>query len=140
MSTETVNGTKRVILVVDDAAASASALEVVLSANGDTAIRTATNGAAAWKYLESGAGTGVCAVITDLDMPVMDGFELIRRIRSSAAHAKLPVIVVSGTTERNAPTQAIEAGANAFFGKPWSPCRIRATLEQLLYENDGSGA
>jgi len=140
MAGATGGGSRRVILVVDDAVACASAIEIALCDGEDMKVRVAANGALAWQYLESMDGVGVRAVITDLDMPVMDGFELIRRIRSSAKHAKMPVIVVSASAEQDAPARAIEAGANAFFGKPWSPGRIRAVLERLLYENDASGA
>jgi CheY-like chemotaxis protein len=131
---------KRVILVVDDTATCAAAVEVAVSGASGATVRLAGNGALAWKYLEGAPPEAVCAVITDLEMPVMDGFELIRRIRSSAVHAKVPIIVVSGAVYEDAPALALQAGANAFFGKPWSASRMRATLEQLLYENDGSGA
>jgi CheY-like chemotaxis protein len=131
---------QRVILVVDDVMACAAAVEAAVAGTPDAEIRLAANGALAWKYLERVPQAAVCAVITDLDMPVMDGFELIRRIRSSAAHAKVPVIAVSGTADGNAPARALQAGANAFLGKPWSPGRMRAILERLLYENDGGGA
>ncbi len=131
---------ERVILVVDDAAPAAAALEVVLGNIGDTRVHTASNGAAAWKFLQSGDGSRVCAVVTDLEMPLVDGFELIRRIRSSPSHAGVPVIVVSGTTETTAAARALEAGANAFFGKPWSAGRMRAALERFVYEKDGNGS
>jgi PleD family two-component response regulator len=140
MSTAQTEPADRVILVVDDMIMSAAALEAVVSETPNITVRLAANGALAWKYLERASAATVCAVITDLDMPVMDGFELIRRIRSSAAHANVPVIAVSGTADDDAPARALEAGANAFFGKPWSAGRMRATLEQLLYGNDRSGA
>ncbi len=129
---------KRLIVVVEDAAASASALEMMLSTVANITVQSFANGAAAWSFLESGNGQPVGAVITDLDMPAINGFELIRRMRSSAAYACTPVIVVSATTEQAAPERALEAGANAFFAKPWSPRRVRAIVEQLLYEKDQS--
>jgi two-component system chemotaxis response regulator CheY len=128
----------RLILIVEDAAPSASALELVLDGFANTSVRSFPNGAVAWKFLESGDGAGVCAVVTDLDMPAISGLELIRRMRSSRVHAQTPVIVVSATTEAAASERALEAGANVFFGKPWSPRRVRAALEQLLYGTDGS--
>ena len=128
---------ERLILLVEDRASSAAALEMVVGAVTSAAVRTFPDGAAAWKFLESGDGEKVRAVITDLDMPRLSGLELIQRMRSSVTHRATPVIVISGTTESTAPAQALEAGANAFFAKPWSPGRVRATLEQLLYETDG---
>jgi CheY-like chemotaxis protein len=132
------DGAERLILLVEDRKASAAALEIVISDIDAASVRTFSNGAAAWSFLESGEGQSVCAVITDLEMPLIGGLELIRRIRSSAVHAGTPVIVVSGTTDVNAPQRALEAGANAFFPKPWSPGKLRATLEQLLYERDAA--
>jgi len=129
----------RLILVVEDRASSAAALEMVIGAIASAAVRTFPNGAAAWRFLDTGEGAKVSAVVTDWDMPVLGGLELIQRMRSSDAHRATPVIVISGTTESTAPTRALEAGANAFFAKPWSPGRVRATLEQLLYERDGKG-
>jgi len=121
------------VLLVEDRPASAVALEMVIGTMTSVSVRIVSNGAAAWSFLQSGAGESVRAVITDLDMPLVDGMELIRRIRSSAGHADTPIIVISGTTDLNAPKQALEAGANAFFSKPWSSARVCATLEQLLY-------
>jgi len=139
MDSSAVVESKRLIVIVEDAAASASALEMMLAAVANITVRSFANGAAAWNFLASGNGASVGAVITDLEMPAINGLELIRRMRSSAAHASTPVIVVSATTEHTAPERALEAGANAFFAKPWSPRRVRATVEQLLYETDTSG-
>ena len=129
---------RRTLLVVEDAPSSAAALEMTLDGALGLAVRTMPDGMAAWAFLEGADGEDVCAVITDLHLPVVDGFELIRRIRSSAPHAALPVIVVSATTDLAAPDRALELGANAFFAKPWSVQRLRAKLEQLLYEMDAN--
>ena len=126
----------RLVLLVDDTASSAAALELVLSGMPAIAVRTFANGEAAWSFLGSAEGSAVRAVITDLDMPLINGLELIRRIRSSAVYAALPILVVSGTTDPTEPQRALEAGADAFFPKPWSPGRVCATLEHLLYERE----
>ncbi len=139
MSGDTAADRDRLVLLVEDRAASAAALEMVLGDMDSVSVRTFSNGAAAWSFIESGDGEKVRAVITDLDMPLIDGMELIRRIRSSARHSETPIIVISGTTEATAPQKALEAGANAFFPKPWSPGRVCATLEQLLYERKAKG-
>lgn len=136
MSGETAADQERLVLLVEDRAASAAALEIVVGGIPGVTVRTVSNGAVAWSFLESPDGEKVCAVMTDLDMPLINGMELIRRIRSSAMHAQMPVIVISGTTEATAPQKALEAGANAFFPKPWSPGQVCATLEQLLYERN----
>jgi CheY-like chemotaxis protein len=121
---------------VEDAPASALAFEEALGMIGELEVLVFPNGAAAWSFIESDEGAGVCAVVTDLHMPVLDGFELIRLIRSSPQRSDVPVIVVSATTDRLAPERVLSLGADAFFAKPWSPNRLRAKLEQLLYEKD----
>jgi len=136
MAEENTAEHERLVLLVDDRPASAAALEMVVGEMFGFAVHTVANGAAAWRFLESAAGKSVQAVITDLDMPLISGMELIRRMRSDSLHSATPIIVISGTTDPAAPQRALQAGANAFFPKPWSPGQVCATLEQLLYERN----
>jgi CheY-like chemotaxis protein len=71
-------------------------------------------------------------LVTDLNMPRMDGFELIRRVRSHGRYGSLPVIVVSGDTDPGTPERVSRLGVDAFFSKPYSPARVREKLEHLL--------
>jgi CheY-like chemotaxis protein len=79
-----------------------------------------------------GSATPVRAVVTDLNMPRMDGYELIRRIRSDTRLRATPIIVVSADTDPNTPERVAALGVDAFFPKPFSPAQVRRTLEQLL--------
>jgi CheY-like chemotaxis protein len=83
------------------------------------------------RLLENG-DCSVSAVVTDLNMPRMDGFELIERIRAKPRHRQLPIIVVSGDTDPRTPQRVSALGADAFFSKPYSPAQVRLKLEQLL--------
>jgi two-component system chemotaxis response regulator CheY len=74
-------------------------------------------------------------VVTDLNMPRMDGFEFIERIRAEPRHRRLPIIVISGDTDPQTPERISALGANAFFSKPYSPAQVRLKLEQLLDAN-----
>jgi len=65
-------------------------------------------------------------------MPGMDGFALIRHIRSDRAHFAIPIIVVTGDSDPETPERTLQLGANAFFAKPFSPVAIRNVLEKLL--------
>jgi CheY-like chemotaxis protein len=82
--------------------------------------------------LLEGENCAVGAVVTDLNMPRMDGFEFIERIRAEPRHRRLPIIVVSGDTDPGTPGRLAALGANAFFPKPYSPAQVRLKLEQLL--------
>lgn len=127
-------GLNRTILVVDDAETCAATLELALVGLGGAGVAVARTGVEALEVLGD-AGREVCAVITDLNMPRMDGFELIRRIRADCRHASIPILVTSAETDPRAHERATQAGANAYFPKPYSPGRVRQKLEQLLDEN-----
>jgi len=123
----------RTILVVDDAETCAATLELALLGLGGAAVAVARTGIEALQVLGD-ARREVCAVITDLNMPRMDGFELIRHIRADCRHATIPIVVTSAETDPRAYERATDAGANAYFPKPYSPGRVRQKLEQLLDE------
>ena len=72
-------------------------------------------------------------MLTDLNMPDVDGFELIARLRADERRCRLPVIVLSAATDPKARERALQAGANAFFAKPYSLVEVRTKLEDLLH-------
>ena len=76
--------------------------------------------------------TELAAVITDLQLPYVDGFELIEIIRGQARYSGLPIVVLSGDSHPDTPERLRLLGANAFFPKPYSPSDVRHTLEDLL--------
>ena len=78
-------------------------------------------------------GCGIRAIITDLNMPRMDGYELIRRIRADRRISATPIIVVSADTDPATPERVAGLGVEAFFPKPYSPAEVRRKLEQILY-------
>ena len=70
-------------------------------------------------------------LVTDLNMPVLDGLELLRQLRA-AGHADLPVIVLTARADQRAAATA--AGADAFLVKPVPLRELGATAERLLAE------
>jgi CheY-like chemotaxis protein len=78
-------------------------------------------------------GSGAVRVmVTDLNMPRMDGYELIRRVRADQRLSGMPIIVVSADTDPMTPQRIAALGVEAFFSKPFSPALVRRKLEQLL--------
>ena len=122
----------RTVLIVDDSKQHASTLEIALNSIPGLDVALAPSGKEALRYLAGEAGSRVCAVVTDLNMPHIDGFELIGSLRSNAGYRGLPIIAVSGDTEPRTPQRAYDAGADVFFAKPYSPAAIRQALERLL--------
>jgi two-component system chemotaxis response regulator CheY len=119
------------VVIVEDAATCAATLEMAFLAIPDIAITVLPSALDALRLLAS-ADCAVSAVVTDLNMPRMDGFEFIERIRAEPRHRRLPIIVVSGDTDPGTPERLASIGANAFFPKPYSPAQVRLKLEQLL--------
>ncbi len=119
------------VVIVEDAAICATTLELAFLAIPDLAVTVLPSAQEALRLLES-ADCAVSAVVTDLNMPRMDGFEFIARIRAEPRHQRLPIIVVSGDTDPGTPERLASIGVDAFFPKPYSPAQVRLKLEQLL--------
>jgi len=118
-------------LIVEDAETCASTLEIVFSAIRGLKTLTASSAERAWQLLES-RNENFRALVTDLHMPGMNGFELIDRVRSSETHSGIPIIVITGSTDPHISDSLRRRGVNAVFAKPYSPALVREKLEQLL--------
>ena len=126
----------RTVLIVEDAESCATTLEIALLAIPHVTVRVTPTARQALDLLAKGGG--ICAVVTDLNLPSMDGFELIERVRSDSRTARLPIVVISGDSDPRTPERIYRLGADAFFGKPYSPAQVRQKLEQLLDANSPS--
>ena len=122
-----------IVLIVDDAPASATALELACEGLAGIDVNVVASAPEAVRLLER-EDREVCAVITDVRMPDMDGFQLVTYLRGHVRHSHTPVIVVTGDTDPETPERMARLGANAFFSKPFSPGAVRQTLERLLHE------
>jgi DNA-binding response OmpR family regulator len=76
------------------------------------------------------------AVVLDAMMPVVDGFEVLRRIREQPATANLPVVMLSARKQERDIVGALELGASDFVVKPFIPEELMARLTRLLGEED----
>jgi CheY-like chemotaxis protein len=121
----------RTVLIVEDTEWSRTALEIALTSIAGLALASVASAEEALAYL---AAHPISALITDLNLPGMDGFALIETIRARASENRLPIVVVSGDTDPRTPQRLSVLGADAFFPKPYSPAAVRRKLEHLLYE------
>jgi len=115
------------ILVVEDDAATRSALCEYLAAAGYR-VRTAGTGAEGLSALH--AGTDVDAILLDLVMPDMDGFELLRRHRE--AQGRAAVVVLSALSEAENVVKAMKFGAADYLPKPFDPQELDLVLRRTL--------
>ena len=102
------------ILVVDDSLTMRKVLSRLLEREGFEVI-VAKDGIDAMQVLLE---TTPDAILTDIEMPRMDGFALARNIREDARTAKTPLIMISSRTADKHRSLAKEIGVDAFFGKP----------------------
>lgn len=119
------------VLIVEDSENSAAMLEIALAGIPGVSVRLVTSAFEALRVLHSD-GPAFRAIVTDLNMPRMDGFELIRQIRGDQRISSTPIIVVSADTDPDTPEKIASLGVSAFFSKPFSPAQVRRKLEQLL--------
>lgn len=121
------HATKRV-MIVDDSATMRRFVTFALRARG-LQVLTAEDGQEA---LEKLALTPVDLVITDLNMPKLDGFGLVRALREDGHYASLPVIILSSLSKKEDIDRGLDLGATAYLTKPFDESRIQYEVAKHL--------
>jgi two-component system chemotaxis sensor kinase CheA len=117
------------ILVVDDSITTRTLEQNVLENKGYQ-VTVAVNGKEAWDLLQK---TQFSMLITDVNMPIMDGFELTERVKQSEKLRGLPVIIVTSLGSDNEKRRGIEVGANAYIVKSeFESNTLLQTVSQLV--------
>lgn len=119
----------RTILVVEDSSQARKILEMTFDGIAGVVVRAVATAEEALRQLAVGE---ICAVVTDLGLPKMSGFDLIEFLRSEESFVRLPVLVVSGETGEETRARALDSGADAFFAKPFYPSEVRGELLRLI--------
>ena len=124
------------ILVADDHdAITAMVVAVIRAAMPDAEVLEAHDGLAAWRIV---CDARPSVVITDLEMPGMDGFELCRRIKANKATCDAEVIATTAHHCEQVAAKFLQGGARACFGKPFQLSRLLDEVQQSL-RREGSG-
>lgn len=118
-----------VILVADDEKDIRDLIKISLEENGYTVL-TAQNGKEAWDILSA---QEVHLAILDVMMPVMDGFNLLRKIRE---HSTLPVIFLTARTDEMDKVLGLGLGADDYLAKPFSIAELVARVGAQLRRNN----
>ncbi len=122
---------KHLILVIDDEPPIQRLVRARLQADGYTVV-TASNGADALTVMEDQRPD---LVILDVMMPVMDGFETLRRIRSQS---QLPIIMLTARTADADRLKGFHGGADDYLSKPFNPDELAARVAAILRRTAGS--
>ncbi len=129
-------GYKKIILIVDDKAVNRQILRHFLAEEYE--IIEAGDGDEALKILHR--RDDISAVLLDLRMPVMDGFQVLESMRSHANMAAVPVLAVSKDNEDETQVKALAMGAWDFVGKPYKPLVIKQRLYNMIQLNEAKEA
>jgi twitching motility two-component system response regulator PilH len=115
------------VLVVDDSATDRQNLEIICASAG-YAVITATSGIEAVKKANYEKPD---AVLLDVVMGDMNGFQVCRALTCNDATKHIPVVLVSSKCEKTDPLWGEQQGAKAYIKKPYTPAQILKQLEQL---------
>ena len=119
----------RKILIVEDNTVNRRLLHRILRREYD--VLEAKDGEEALEILQKNY-KNISAVLLDLMMPVMDGFEVLERMRDNAELSQIPVIVATGSSEEDDEVRALALGANDFVTKPYNPTLIQHCLRNTI--------
>lgn len=118
---------KHMVLVVEDNPEMLAFIERQLSSQ--YAVITATNGKEALEALDSNF---VNLVVSDVVMPLMDGFELCKTIKSNVGYSHIPIILLTAKTNIQSKIEGMELGADSYIEKPFSPEYLLAVVSNLI--------
>jgi two-component system, chemotaxis family, chemotaxis protein CheY len=116
-------------LVVDDSTSMRQMVTFTLKEAGFAVVEGA-NGKEALTKLEGQAKVDL--IITDLNMPVMDGFTFIRAVRQSAAHKFTPILMLTTESQADKKQEGKSAGATGWIVKPFNPAQLLQVISKVL--------
>ena len=123
------------ILVVDDSSTMRRIIKNTLARLGYKDIIEGADGVEAWEALQNNPDTEV--VITDWNMPNMNGLELVKKIRAEEKYKDMPIIMVTTEGGKKEVITALKAGVNNYIVNPLTPQVLKEKLQVVLGKNEG---
>ena len=117
------------VLVVDDMSTMRRIVRNVLKQIGYTSVEEAPDGQEALKKLKGG---GFGLVVSDWNMPVMTGLELLKAIRADAELKTLPVLMVTAEAQKENIIEAVQAGVSNYVVKPFTGDALKDKLAKIF--------
>jgi two-component system, chemotaxis family, chemotaxis protein CheY len=117
------------VLVVDDQNSVRQMTRITLEEIGFRHIHEAENGV---KAMETASLQPIDLIISDYNMPEMDGLGLLRAVRGHPAVRKVPFILLTGRGDKELVLKAAQAGVNNYLVKPFTAAILRQKIEQVM--------
>ncbi|TBL72658.1 response regulator [Paenibacillus thalictri] len=119
------------VLIVEDNEINQQVAKEILNGMG-VQVDIAANGMEALERLGEDRVGGYDAILMDLQMPVMDGYETARRIRGQARWTHTPIIAMTADAMKGVREQVLEGGMNAYIAKPFDPVQLFGLLQRYI--------
>jgi len=116
-------------LVVEDSPMMRQLLVFALSRLKQIRVTEADDGVDGLRKLAAGKFD---IILTDINMPIMDGLKLVKRVRTDATHKDVPIIVITTESSEEDRQRALALGANAYITKPIQAPQVIAKVRELL--------
>lgn len=123
----------RNILVVDDSATMRAMIVSVIESLGDHHIVEASSGFDALRFLPR---SRIDLILTDINMPDINGLELLSYLRKNPNYKDIPVFIISSEGSAKDIEKGKQLGADEYVVKPFSPPALRLLIEQYLSKSD----
>jgi len=121
------------LLVVDDSSTMRRIIKNTLGRLGYKDILEGEDGVTGWAALDANPDTGM--LITDWNMPEMNGLELVKKVRADTRFVDLPIIMVTTEGGKAEVITALKAGVNNYIVKPFTPQVLKEKLGAVLGTN-----
>ena len=118
----------KVVLTVDDSKTMRNMLRLALTDAGYTVVQ-ADDGVHGMEILKSNRAIDV--IITDINMPRMDGFGFINHVRKERADTSTPILVLTTESDMEKKQRARQAGATGWIVKPFDPAKLVAAVRRV---------
>lgn len=114
------------VLVVDDSSTMRSIFVDVLALSGEHQVIQAEHGSEGLRRLQEGP---VDVIITDWNMPEMDGIAFVKAVRANPAWRALPILMITTNSDPQELVEAVRAGVTDFIVKPFHPGTLKTRIE-----------
>jgi len=124
------------ILIVDDFSTMRRIIKNLLRDLGYTNTQEADDGLTGLPILKGG---GIDFLVTDWNMPGMQGIDLLKAVRADASLASLPVLMVTAEQKREQIVEAAEAGVNGYIVKPFTAQTLKEKIDKIFERIEAGG-